>query len=81
MIGSTKRRWFTVTLKVAAGTGTCTSNLRLWEGVRLSDSLTRSTERGVAAFGSCGAAAAASGQNVAINSAIVVFRNEVVTFG
>src|SRR6185369_15159746 len=54
MMGTTKGRPVTVTLKVAAGTGMFESNLRLLEGVLLSPSLTRSSEAGGGLPGSCG---------------------------
>ena len=62
MIGTTNGRSVTVTLNVAAGTGTFTSNLRLFEGgVRLSVSCTRSMDIGSVVPGSCGAAVPLAG--------------------
>ena len=82
MIGTTNGCAVTVTLKVAAGTGTFASNLRLCEGVRLSVSCTRWNEVGGAVPWSCGAAAALADRVNSIAGSVranVVVRSRLAT--
>ena len=82
MIGTTNACSVTVILKVAAGTGTFASNLRLCEGVRLSVSCTLWNEVGGAVSWSCGAAVAlASSVSSAMGNAkaSVVVRRRLAT--
>ena len=82
MIGTTNRCSVTVTLKVAAGTGTFASNLRLCEGVRLSASCTRWNEVGGGVPWSCGEAVALADSDDSIAGSVrasVVVRSRLAT--